>query len=85
MLSSPIAARRTVTKGRRKPTRDYKHNVSSSFDGKIDEGQHEEREVEGQDDEGQNEDDDEDGDEELIPLLPIFSAEHLGSSRFLLL
>lgn len=74
----------------RRTTIDFDHDVTPGTDGKIDEDddegldgqEEEEHEDEGPDedeDENENGDMDEDGDEEVTPLLPIFSAAHLGN------
>ena len=71
-LSSPVAARRGSLEERRRPAGDF-HDVSPAPRIRI-----EERAIE-EDDEGDEDADlDEDGDAESSPLLPIFSAAHLG-------
>lgn len=71
LLSSPIAARRGSLEERRRPAGDFE-DVSPAPRIRI-----EEEAVE----EGDEEDDaDEDEDAETSPLLPIFSAAHLGTS-----
>lgn len=81
LLSSPVAARRSSFEERRRPAADFNpadfnQHVSPGVTGKIDQEQEEEGEEDGQDpDEGLGED----GDEDMTPLLPIFSAAHLGS------
>lgn len=62
---------------RRRPLSDFGHDVLPSPDGKT--GLEEEQGD--QDDLG--EEIDEDGGEEMEPLLPIFSAAHLGTYTFL--
>lgn len=75
--ASPIAARRTSLEERRRPAAKFDHILSPGPEDRIEE--------EGQDEEdGEDEDQDEDINEdeagELSPLLPIFSAAHLGNS-----
>lgn len=72
-----ISARRGSFEERRRPLSDFGHEVLPSPDGKT--GPEEEQGD--QDDLG--EEIDEDGDEEMEPLLPIFSAAHLGTYAFL--
>lgn len=82
LLSSPVAARPSSLEERGRPTIDFDRNIPHSLDGKVDEEPEEEQEDEGDADnldEDADEDGDEDGDEEITPLLPIFSAAHLGS------
>lgn len=69
--STPIAARRTSLEGRRRPAADFDRDLSPAPASRIDE---EDEEVE----EEEEEEDHEDGAEETSPLLPIFSAAHLG-------
>ena len=80
LLSSPVAARRNSLEERRRPAADFNHDVSPALTGKIDEEHEEEEEGDGQD---PDDDLDEDGEEEMTPLLPIFSAAHLGSYSLL--
>ena len=73
--SSPIAARRNSLEERRRPAADFNNEGSVLEDDRIDE------EDEADNDEaGENQDNEtnEDGREETTPLLPIFSAAHLG-------
>lgn len=72
-----ISARRSSFEERRRPLSDFGHEVLPSPDGKT--GPEEEQRD--QDDLG--EEIDEDGDEEMEPLLPIFSAAHLGTYALL--
>lgn len=78
LLASPIAARRSSQDERRSPAAKYDHVISPGPTERIEEEEQDEEEGE------EVEDDDEDGDEddagELSPLLPIFSAAHLGMS-----
>lgn len=80
LLSSPVAARRNSLEERRRPAADFNQDVPPGVTGKIDEEREEEEEEDGQD---PDDDLDEDGDEEMTPLLPIFSAAHLGSYSLL--
>ena len=81
LLSSPVATRRGAQEERRRPAADFDRDASSAQRLKIDE----EAESDGE----ENDDDDEDGDEDArvdededaSPLLPIFSAAHLGISK----
>ena len=90
LLSSPIAARRSAVEGYRRPVVDFHHDVTPGRESKVDEdqdarggGQESEQEEDEELDEATGEDvDDEDGDEEATPLLPIFSAAHLGILSF---
>lgn len=74
LLSSPVANRRGSLEERRRPAADFDQDVSPSRGGKINDEQEEDH----GNGEEQVEDTDEDGDEEMSPLLPIFSAAHLG-------
>lgn len=76
LLSAPVAARRTSLEERRRPAAEFNQDVSPGVTGKIDEEREEEEEGDGQD---ADDDLDEDGDEDMTPLLPIFSAAHLGN------
>ena len=72
LQSSPIATRRAVTAERRRAAADFDDDgLSGQGDGVDDE----EEDLDGEDDEA-----DEDGHDETTPLLPIFSAAHLGMS-----
>lgn len=73
LLSSPVAARRGSLEERRRPAADFNADVSPARDTKVDEHEDEE-ELEEEDEE----DEDEDGEGDTTPLLPIFSAAHLG-------
>lgn len=71
--------------GRREPVADFDHHVPLDTDHKTTEdheaGIHQrEHEPEQEEDDARDEDMDEDEDEEENPLLPIFSAAHLGNS-----
>lgn len=72
-----ISARRSSFEECRRPLLDFGQEVSPSVDGKTG------REEEQGDQEDLGEEIDEDGGEELEPLLPIFSAAHLGTYAFL--
>lgn len=72
-----ISARRSSFGERRRPLPDFGHEVLQGPDGKT--GPEEEQGEQ----EDLGEEIDEDRDEEMEPLLPIFSADHLGSSAFL--
>ena len=72
LVSSPIAARRGSVEERRRPAGDF-HDVSPAPRNRIDEDV-----IEEDDEEEEDGDLDEDGDGETSPLLPIFSAAHLG-------
>lgn len=78
LLSSPAAARRSSLEERRRPAADFDHGLLPNMDGKID-GEPQDEEQDQVDDEDQNEDTGEDGYNDMTPLLPIFSAAHLGS------
>ena len=73
LLSSPAAARRGSLEERRRPAANFNTDVSPAPDVKTDE--HEDEEELEEEDEG---DEDEDGEGDTTPLLPIFSAAHLG-------
>lgn len=72
-LASPVAARRSSLEERRRPAGDFNHGVSPAPNITIEEGSAGEDDIKEED-----EDLDEDGDAETTPLLPIFSAAHLG-------
>lgn len=74
LLSTPIAARRGSLEERRRPAANFNTDPSPAPENKIDE---EEDEDEPEQDE-EDEELDEDGEGEASPLLPIFSAAHLG-------
>lgn len=80
LLSSPVAARRSSLEECRRPAAEFNPDGSPRETGKIDEEREEE---EGGDGEDPDDDLGEDGDEDMTPLLPIFSAAHLGSYLFL--
>jgi len=75
LLSSPIAARRGSIEERRRPAADFDRDASSARHVKIDE---EPEEEEGDQEDIEEEVEDVDEDDEDSPLLPIFSAAHLG-------
>ena len=77
LVSSPVGARRGSLEERRRPAANFNADVSPAPDIKIDE--HEEEEELEDEDEG---DVDEDGEGDTTPLLPIFSAAHLGILPF---
>jgi len=71
---SPVAARRDPREERRRPARNFDYEASPAPVVTIEEeGPEEDDDVEDEDEEM-----DEDGDAETTPLLPIFSAAHLG-------
>ena len=76
---SPIAARRGSLEERRRPAANFNHAISPGPMDRIDDQSQEEEE---DDDNGEEDDPDDELDEdeagELSPLLPIFSAAHLG-------
>ena len=90
LLSSSIAARRRGVEGSQPPASDLDHDPTPGTNGKLDQDRQDRRggqqqEWEGDDipEEGPDEDMDgdmnEDGDDDVTPLLPIFSAAHLGT------
>lgn len=72
-----ISARRSSFEERRRPLSDFGHETLQYPDGKA--GPEEEQGEQ----EDLGEELDEDGDEEMEPLLPVFSAAHLGTYAFL--
>lgn len=72
--ASPIAARRGTLEERRRPAAYFDHGISPGLADDIDEQDQEEEDRE----EDRDEEIDEDAPGELSPLLPIFSAAHLG-------
>ena len=74
LLSSPIAARRGALEERRRPAANFNADASPAPDIRIDE-EEDEDEPEEEEDEGGF---DEDGQGDTTPLLPLFSAAHLG-------
>lgn len=74
--ASPIAARRTSLEERRRPAAKFEQILSPE---PADRNEGEEEEDEERDQDNQDEDVDEDEAGELSPLLPIFSAAHLGT------
>lgn len=75
---SPIAARRGSIEERRRPAANFEHPLSLGLASRINEEDQDEENVEEEDEE--EEEIDEDAAGELSPLLPIFSAAHLGMS-----
>lgn len=76
LLSSPLAARRGSKEERRRPAADFDRDASSARHIKIDE---EPEEGEGDQEEDMEEEvEDVNEDDEDSPLLPMFSAAHLG-------
>ena len=81
--ASPIAARRSSTEERRRPAAKFDHGISPGPRDRIEEEDEEEDEGDGEGEgEGFYEDVGEDEAGELSPLLPIFSAAHLGIAHF---
>lgn len=74
---SPIAARRGSIEERRRPAANFEHALSPGLASRIDEEDQDEEDAEEEDQEYEL---DEDAAGELSPLLPIFSAAHLGMS-----
>ena len=74
--ASPIAARRSSLEERRRPAAKFGHFISPGAD-RIEENQEEDGEEGGEEDDVYD-DHGEDEAGELSPLLPIFSAAHLG-------
>ena len=70
LLSSPLAARRSSREERRRPAADFDQDASPAQHMKIDEEPEEDGEEEVEEELGE--------DDEESPLLPIFSAAHLG-------
>ncbi|MCJ1465878.1 hypothetical protein MMC07_004497 [Pseudocyphellaria aurata] len=75
LLSSP-AARRSSLEERRRPAAEFNQDISPGRTSKNNEDREEREEEDGLD---PDDDMDEDGDEEMTPLLPIFSAAHLDA------
>ena len=75
--ASPIAARRSSLEERRRPAAKFEHVISPGPD-RIEEGDQEDGGEEGEGEEFYA-DNHEDEAGELSPLLPIFSAAHLGT------
>lgn len=81
--ASPIAARRSSVEERRRPAAIFNHLLSPAAEDRIEEEDLDDEEGE-EPDEDVNEDEEGDGDineddaGETSPLLPIFSAAHLG-------
>ena len=80
LLSTPVAARRSSLEERRRPAAGFDQDDLPSIGGKRDVEQEVEEGDEEEDGGGDDLEDepDEDGREEMTPLLPIFSAAHLG-------
>lgn len=80
--STPIVARRSLLEERRRPAADFDRDLTPAPASRIDEEDEDGEEVIEHDgkseEEEDNDNDDEDGAEETSPLLPIFSAAHLG-------
>lgn len=80
---TPVAARRSSLGERRRPAADFDADLSptpaSRIDEEDEEGVEEEEDEVDDHDQGEEEDEsNEDGAGETSPLLPIFSAAHLG-------
>lgn len=75
LLSTPIAARRGSLEERRRPAANFDADASPAPHITIDEGEDDQE----SDQDEEDEDLDEDGEGETSPLLPIFSAAHLGT------
>ena len=78
LVPTPVAARRSSLEERRRPAADFDHDISPGPFSRIDEEDEEEEDARVYEDEVDEQD--EDGAEETSPLLPIFSAAHLGIS-----
>lgn len=76
LLASPLGARRNSLEERRRPAGGFNHEASPAPRTAIEEEVLEEND----EDDDEDEEEDEDGDAETTPLLPIFSAAHLGIS-----
>lgn len=76
---SPIAARRGSLEERRRPAANFDRATSAGHTDRIEEEGQDEDEEEEIEDEDNGDDLDEDAAGELSPLLPIFSAAHLGT------
>ena len=84
LLASPIAARRSSLEERRRPAARFGDGTSPGPPATepIEEEDNEDgQEEEGVPDEDEEGDEDEDDHGELSPLLPIFSAAHLGTDK----
>ena len=75
-LSTPVAARRSSLEERRRPAAYFNREVSPSPASPI--GEDDDEDDDGHDNNDEDLDADEDGGGETSPLLPIFSAAHLG-------
>ena len=76
--ASPIAARRSSLEERRRPAAYFDHPISPGPTDGIDDQDQDEEEEEEEEEDNQEEALDEDEAGEMSPLLPIFSAAHLG-------
>lgn len=83
LLSSPVNARRSSAEERRRPAAKFSLQISpgSHRQTEMASDEEEEEHEEHEEEEEQNDEGDDDAGE-LSPLLPIFSAEHLGSSQY---
>lgn len=84
-LSTPVAARRSSLEERRRPAAVFNQDISPAPASPINEEDEDGDEDEDIEEEDNNQDDeeaedDEDAAGETSPLLPIFSAAHLGTS-----
>ena len=88
LLSSPVNARRSSAEERRRPAAKFSLKISPGSHREIEMASDEEDQEEEDQEEHEEEEEEEQNDEvdddagELSPLLPIFSAEHLGSSQY---
>lgn len=88
LLATPVAARRSSLEERRRPAADFDRDLSPTPARRIEE---EDEDAEEEDDDvahepaEEEEESDEDGAGETSPLLPIFSAAHLGAFILLFL
>ena len=78
LLSSPIAARRGSLEERRRPAADFDQDASSDHHIEVDEEPEPDEEADEDAEEQEEEDEGIGEDNEDSPLLPIFSAAHLG-------
>lgn len=76
--ASPIAARRSSVEERRRPAARYNPGISPDPTERTGQEGSQDAEVEDEDEQEESISDDAHG--ELSPLLPIFSAEHLGTA-----
>ena len=84
--ASPIAARRSSLEERRRPAAKFDHVLSPEPADRIEEEDEDEEDQDDQDagEDDQDEESNEDEAGELSPLLPIFSAAHLGNWYYLM-